>query len=66
MAKYYESDITRMMRDMLKEKPHIRDEQQKGRDLWWDKSNDPDTLRRMGVAKVPQSPYAYQVLPKKA
>lgn len=63
MAKYYESDITLMMRDLLKEKPHIGEEQKKGRALWWDKKLDLDMLRRTAVSKVPQQAYAYQPKP---
>jgi hypothetical protein len=60
MAKYYESDITRMMRELLQEKPQIVEEQRKGRALWWDKKIDYDMLRRNEESKVPPSPYAYQ------
>jgi hypothetical protein len=59
MAKYYESDVTQMMRELQK-KPHIAEEQRKGRGLWWDKKLDLDILRRMEESKVPPSPYAYQ------
>jgi hypothetical protein len=60
MAKYYESDITKMMRDLLREKPHIVEEQCKGRALWWDKKQDQDTLKRADESKVKQQPYVYQ------
>jgi 7,8-dihydro-6-hydroxymethylpterin-pyrophosphokinase len=60
MAKYYESDITLMMRDLLKQNPHIEEEQKKGRGLWWDKKLDLDMLRRTALSKVPQQAYVYQ------
>lgn len=60
MAKYYESDITKMMRDLLKEKPHIVEEQRKGRALWWDRNQDQDTLKRADESRVKQQPYVYQ------
>ena len=60
MAKYYESDITSMMRDLLKQKPHITEEQKKGRSLWWDKKLDPDMLRRAALSRVAQKAYVYQ------
>lgn len=60
MAKYYESDITKMMRDLLMEKPQIVEEQRKGRALWWDRPQDLDTQRRADEASVRQQPYVYQ------
>ncbi len=63
MPKYYESDITLMFRDLLSQNPHIKDEQKKGRSLWWDKAQDQDVLRRAALSKVPHQPYAYQAVP---
>ena len=42
----YESEVTRMVREMLEKKPQILDEQRRGRAMWWDKKQDPDTQRR--------------------
>ena len=36
MSRYYESDLTQFMRDLLEKKPQIVEEQKKGRALWWD------------------------------
>jgi hypothetical protein len=36
--RYYESDVTKMIRELLQEKPQIVEEQKKGRSLWWDKA----------------------------
>lgn len=60
MAKYYESDVTQLIRELLGEKPQIIEEQRKGRALWWDKKLDRDQLRRAEASEVPPSPYAYQ------
>ena len=60
MAKPYESDLTRMIRELLLEKPHIVQEQKKGRALWWDKKLDLDTLKRADESDVKQQGYVYQ------
>jgi hypothetical protein len=60
MAKPYESDITRMIRALLREKPHIVQEQKKGRALWWDKKIDLDTQKRIAESTVKQQGYVYQ------
>jgi len=56
----YESDATRMIRDLLREKPQIVDEQKAGRALWWDRRLDLDQLRRAQESRVPQKGYVYQ------
>jgi hypothetical protein len=60
MAKYYESDTTKFIRDLLRDNPHIVEDQKKGRALWWDKKLDLDMLKRAEQARVPQEPYVYQ------
>ena len=60
MAKYYESDVTKMIRDLLQKKPQIVEEQQKGRALWWDKLPDQDAKRRAEESRVSQQAYVYQ------
>ena len=59
MAKYYESDTTQFLRDLLKQKPEIYEDQRKGRSLWWDKQLDLDMLQRAEQARVPQEPPLY-------
>lgn len=59
MAKYYESDATRLIRDLLKENPHIVEEQKKGRALWWDKVLTPDELKRAEESRIKQRAYVY-------
>lgn len=56
----YESDATRMIRDLLAEKPGIADEQKQGRALWWDRRLDLDLLRRERESSVAQRGYVYQ------
>jgi hypothetical protein len=58
--KPYESDITRMVRGLLQEKPKIVEEQKKGRAMWWDKKLDPDALKRAEESNVKQQAYVYQ------
>ena len=60
MAKYYESDLTKMMRDLLKDNPNILEEQKKGRAIWWDHKQDQETLKRAKESLVKQQPYVYQ------
>jgi len=54
MAQPYESDLTRMIRELLQEKPHIVQEQKKGRALWWDRKLDLEDLKRTGESNVKQ------------
>ena len=60
MAKYYESDATTLIRDLLNAKPHIIEEQKKGRLLWWDRKLDRDELKRVQESRVRQQAYVYQ------
>ena len=60
MAQPYESDFTRMIRDLLRDKPHIVQEQKKGRALWWDKKLDPEDQKRSQESSVKQQAYVYQ------
>jgi hypothetical protein len=65
-AKYYESDLTKMMRDLLEQNPHIIEDQKVGRALWWDKQLDLEMLKRAEQTRVPQEPYVYQTKTDKA
>jgi hypothetical protein len=49
-----------MIRELLREKPRIVEEQKKGRAMWWDKQLDPDALKRAGESNVKQQAYVYQ------
>jgi uncharacterized protein DUF3460 len=59
MAQYYESDITRMIRELLREKPHIVEEQKKSRAMWWDKRPDPEADRAGQQSALKQPAYVY-------
>ncbi len=57
----YESDHTKFMREWMDNHPEERQEQQKGRALWWDKPQDLETQRRNKEAQVPTKPYYYDI-----
>jgi len=57
--KYYESDTTRMLRELLREKPHIVEEQKKSRAMWWDKRPDPEADRAARQSALKQPAYVY-------
>jgi uncharacterized protein DUF3460 len=59
MAQPYESDITRMIRGLLLEKPHIVEEQKKSRAMWWDQRPDAEADRARQQATVKQPAYVY-------
>jgi hypothetical protein len=56
----YESEVTRLVRELVREKPQIAEEQKKGRSLWWDRHLDLDLLRRWRESRVKQRGYVYQ------
>src|SRR6266700_2898485 len=60
MAQPYESNVTRMIRELLRDKPHIVQEQRKGRALWWDRKLDPEHLKRTRESDIKQQAYVYQ------
>jgi hypothetical protein len=56
----YESEITKFIKDLKAQKPHLEEEQRKGRAIWWDKKPLDVTERaEQDAAKVPQRPYPY-------
>lgn len=55
----YESDVTRLLRELLERNPEIIEEQRKGRSLWWDRKIDLDAQRRYEESTVKQKPYVY-------
>lgn len=60
MAANYESDITRFIRELKAKSPDIDRKQREGRAIFWDKTLDPDELRRWRESTVDQQPYVYQ------
>jgi hypothetical protein len=55
----YESDATRMIRELLAAKPELIEMQQQGRSRWWDRKLDLDHLRRAQESGVKQEGYVY-------
>ena len=55
----YESDVTRLLRDLVREHPELAEAQRTGRAMWWDRRLDPDSEREFRAASVPQKPYVY-------
>ena len=58
--KYYESDVHKLLSDLMREKPDIAESKKKGQSLWWDRTLGADELKRVQEAEVPQQPYVYQ------
>jgi hypothetical protein len=56
----YESEHTKFMRELMARKPHLADEQKKGRAIWWDKTPDAEADEANSSARVPQQAYPYQ------
>jgi len=56
----YESDITRFLRELKQVRPHLEEEQRKGRAIWWDRPQDEATRERNAASRVPQKAYPYQ------
>ncbi len=60
MATLYESDITRMIKDLLERKPEIVTDQKKGRSMWWDKKPELELRKAAHDSRVRQQAYVYQ------
>ena len=59
-SRHYESDHTRFMRELLKDRPDLIEKQREGRAIWWDKT--PRALAdeaTMDKGRVAQSAYVY-------
>lgn len=55
----YESEHTKFMREWMAKHPEQREEQKKGRALWWDKPQDPAVNQTYAESRVPTKPYYY-------
>ncbi len=56
----YESEITQFIRELKAARPHLEEDQRKGRAIWWDKKPLNVTEKNeLDAAKVPQQPYPY-------
>jgi hypothetical protein len=60
MAKPYESEIGRFLREMKAADPALEAGQKVGRAIWWDRFLDADLLRRFRQSDVAQPAYVYQ------
>jgi hypothetical protein len=60
MAQPYESEITKLLRELKDKRPEIERRQREGRAIFWDKELDLEELQRWRESHVPQQPYVYQ------
>ena len=60
----YESDLTRFLRELKQKKPDLERKQREAREIWWDKSLDPDEQARFQQASVKMPAYVYGTRPK--
>ncbi len=58
----YESELTKFMQDLFRQKPHLEEAQREARSIWWDKKVDFDELKRMRESRVPVRGYVYYPL----
>jgi Protein of unknown function (DUF3460) len=56
----YESEITKFLNQLKKDRPQLVEEQRKGRALLWDKPQDLDTSERHQASRIPMKAYPYQ------
>lgn len=59
MAKNFESEITKFLKDYKKQRPDVEARQREGRGRLWDKHIDPELQEGFRAARVPQDPYVY-------
>jgi hypothetical protein len=55
----YESEETRLLREVVEHDRRIEAEQREGRDMFWDRHIDFDELRRYQQSTVPMKGYVY-------
>ena len=58
--KSYESEFTKFVRELKKQRPELETEQGKSRAIWWDHEQDLDTQKRALESRVRQQAYVYQ------
>lgn len=59
MENMYESDHTKFMRELLKEKPELTEKRLAARAIWWDKKLNQDEQKRFKESKDPQKRYVF-------
>ncbi|HEX4944611.1 MAG TPA: DUF3460 family protein [Usitatibacteraceae bacterium] len=55
----YESEATRFLRDLLDNRPELREQRRRNRATWWDKPQDLEVQQEREAAKVAQGAYVY-------
>ncbi len=56
----YISEATEFLNRLKAERPHLEEEQRKGRAIWWDKpALNPQEFEQLRSAQVPQQAYPY-------
>jgi hypothetical protein len=58
--KHHQSDISRFIETLKRERPSLEAEQRAGRALLWDRAIDREAQADWREANVPQQPYVYQ------
>ena len=56
----YESEFTKFIRELKRQRPQLEAEQRKSRAIWWDHKQDLETLKREEESRVKQQAYVYQ------
>lgn len=56
----YESEHTIFMREWMEKHPEEREEQRKGRALWWDQPQELATQKAQRESQIAQKAYPYQ------
>lgn len=60
----YESDVTKLLRELMEKNPQLQELQKNNRATWWDRKLDLQEIRRHEESEAPKAPYAYFPLPK--
>ncbi len=60
MAKNYESDITRFLKQYKEQHADTEQRQRDGRSLLWDKCIDAEQQEQFKAGRLPQKAYVYQ------
>ena len=58
--KSYESEFTKFIHELKRQRPQLEAEQRKSRAIWWDHKQDQEMLDREKESRVKQQAYVYQ------
>jgi uncharacterized protein DUF3460 len=59
-SRHYESEHTKFMRELMRQRPDLAQKQREGRAMWWDKTpRELSEEREMDQGRVAQTPYVY-------